>query len=319
MSSRPRSRPPAGGPTPAPSDVELRPPDARQGPGSIPGGLLEALAAPFARRASRQLAGDLRSPGVGLGTELARLRAYEAGDDVRHLDAAASARTGQPHVRLHIPERALTTWILLDLSPSMAFGTGQRLKADVAEGVALVLGRLGIRRAGGLGLIAFGAGRERVLPLHASRPALAALGRQLSEGVAVDGAHGPRALHDALNRFRVNAKRPGLLAIISDFRGQEDWAGPLRVLAARHVSIAVEIYDPRERELPDMGQFAVVDPETGERIVVDTSSSRVRERFAEIERRRREDVATSLRAARTQHMELSTDEDWLRALGRGLE
>ncbi len=92
-----------------------------------------------------------------LGTELAQLRPYEIGDDVRRIDPAATARTGQPHVRLHVPERALTTWIALDVSPSMAFGTARRLKADVAEGVALVFGRLGIRRAGSVGMVAFGA------------------------------------------------------------------------------------------------------------------------------------------------------------------
>ena len=86
------------------------------------------------------------------------------GDDVRHIDAAASARTGTPHVRLHVPERALTTWIVLDVSPSMAFGTARRLKADVAEGVALVFGRLGVRRAGSVGMVTFGAGPARVLP-----------------------------------------------------------------------------------------------------------------------------------------------------------
>src|SRR5256884_7215569 len=107
---------------------------------------------------TRMLPGDRRATGVGLGTELAQLRPYEFGDDVRHIDPAASARTGQTHVRMHVPERALTTWIVLDVSPSMAFGTARRLKADVAEGVALVFGRLGVRRAGSVGLVAFGAG-----------------------------------------------------------------------------------------------------------------------------------------------------------------
>jgi uncharacterized protein (DUF58 family) len=80
---------------------------------------------------------------------------------VRQIDAAATARTGEPHVRLHVPERTLTTWIVLDVSPSMAFGTAQRLKADVAEGVALVLGNLAVRRAGRVAMMTFGAGRPR--------------------------------------------------------------------------------------------------------------------------------------------------------------
>ncbi|MEA2250120.1 MAG: hypothetical protein QOG70_362, partial [Solirubrobacteraceae bacterium] len=130
------------------SPAALRPPAARQGPGRIPPDVVDALDLVVARRAAGALPGDRRAAGVGLGTELAQLRPYELGDDVRHIDAAASARTGTPHVRLHVPERALTTWIALDVSPSMAFGTARRLKADVAEGAALVFGRLGVRRAG---------------------------------------------------------------------------------------------------------------------------------------------------------------------------
>ena len=129
----------------------LEPPAARQGPGPLPQPLIDALDVAISRLVARTLPGDRRAAGVGVGTELAQLRPYEVGDDVRHIDPAATARTGQPHVRLHVPERALTTWIVLDVSPSMAFGTARRLKADVAEGVALVFGRLGVRRAGSVG------------------------------------------------------------------------------------------------------------------------------------------------------------------------
>ncbi len=135
----------------------LRPPDARQGPGPIPAPLLDALDVAINRLIARTLSGSRRASGVGLGTELAQLRLYEPGDDVRYIDAAASARTAALHVRVHVPERALTTWIVLDLSPSMAFGTARRLKADVAEGAALVFARLGLRRAGSVGVVAFGA------------------------------------------------------------------------------------------------------------------------------------------------------------------
>src|SRR5436305_6700771 len=136
----------------------LQPPAARQGPGPIAQPRIEALDVAVNRLVARRLPGDRRASGVGIGTELAQLRPYEVGDDVRHIDPAATARTRQPHVRVHVPERALTTWIVLDLSPSMAFGTAQRLKADVAEGVAIAFARLGIRRAGSVGVVAFGAG-----------------------------------------------------------------------------------------------------------------------------------------------------------------
>src|SRR5215218_6053475 len=114
----------------------LRPPVASQGPGPLPHGLIAGLDLVIARRAAGALPGDRRAAGLGAGTELAQLRPYEVGDDVRQIDAAATARTGVPHVRLHVPERTLTTWIVVDASPSMAFGTADRLKWDVAEGAA---------------------------------------------------------------------------------------------------------------------------------------------------------------------------------------
>jgi uncharacterized protein (DUF58 family) len=177
----------------------LEPPAARQGPGPLPQPLIEALDYALSRLVSRTLPGDRRASGVGVGTELAQLRPYEIGDDVRHIDPAATARTGQPHVRMHVPERALTTWIVLDVSSSMAFGTTLRLKADVAEGVALVLGRLAVRRAGSAGLVAFGASLPRVLPPRGAKPGLVALRRMLAEGVAPDGHHQADGMADALH------------------------------------------------------------------------------------------------------------------------
>jgi uncharacterized protein (DUF58 family) len=298
------------------SKALLKPPAARQGPGPVPQPLIEALDVAVNRLVARMLPGDRRAAGVGVGTELAQLRPYEPGDDVRHIDAAASARTGQAHVRLHVPERALTTWIVLDVSPSMAFGTARRLKADVAEGVALVFGRLGVRRAGSVGLVAFGAGEPRVLPPRGSKPGMVALRRTLAEGVATDGHHDTSALADALGRVARLARQPGLVVVLSDFRDQHAWERPVGALRMRHSVLAVEVVDPREAELPAVGHLALIDPETGERIEIDTSSRRVRRRFAELERERRELVARELRRLRVDHVELSTDEDWLAALGR---
>ena len=296
----------------------LLPPAARQGPGPLAPSLIEALDLAVNRLVTRTLPGDRRAAGVGVGTELAQLRPYETGDDVRHIDAAATARTGRPHVRLHVPERALTTWIVLDVSPSMAFGTARRLKADVAEGAALVFGRLAVRRAGSVALIAFGAGAPRVLPPRGSRPGMVALRRMLSEGVAPDGRQDPEALADALRRAGRLAPAPGLVVVISDFRDQHAWEGPLGSLRVRHSVLATEIGDPREAELPAVGHLALVDPETGARLEVNTSRGRVRERFAELERERREAIARELRRLRVYHTTLSTGEDWLVELGRQL-
>jgi uncharacterized protein (DUF58 family) len=300
------------------STATLQPPAARQGPGPIPQPLVEALDLAVSRLVARMLPGDRRAAGVGAGTELAQLRPYEIGDDVRHIDPAASARTGQPHVRLHVPERALTTWIVLDVSPSMAFGTAKRLKADVAEGVALVFGRLGVRRAGSVGLVAFGADHPRVLAPRGAKPGIVALRRMLAEGVAPDGQHDADGLAGALVRVERMARQPGLVVLISDFRDQHGWERPLGSLGIRHSVLAVEIVDPRELEVPAVGHLALVDPETGARIDVDTSRPRIRERFAELEHERRERLAKELRRLRVDHVALTTDQDWLPALGRHL-
>jgi uncharacterized protein (DUF58 family) len=300
------------------STTPLEPPAARQGPGPLAEPLLEEIDLAVTRLVSRMLPGDRRAAGVGAGMELAQLRPYQIGDDVRYIDPAATARTGQAHVRLHVPERALTTWIVLDVSPSMAFGTARRLKADVAEGVALVFGRLGVRRAGSVGLVAFGTALPRVLPPRGAKPGIVALRRALAEGVAPDGQHRSDGLADALLRVGRMARRPGLVVVISDFRDQQDWQRTLASVRVRHSVLAVEIVDPREAELPAVGHLALVDPETGERIHVDTSRRRVRDRFAELERRRRTEFAQELRRLRVDHVPLATDQDWLLALGRNL-
>ena len=301
----------------------LQPPAGRQGPGPMPGALLRALDLALVRRAGGMMPGDHLSPGAGAGTELVQLRPYQVGDDVRQLDPASTARTGIPHVRLQVPERALTTWLVLDVSPSMAFGTEQRLKADVAVGVAAAVARLATRRGGRAALLRAGAPEGRLLPPRGGRHAQVMIERALAEGVAPDAEHGQdRVVVGALARALVQAgrvaRRPGLVVVVSDFR-EEGWRGPLASLAARHSVIAVEVRDPREASLPKAGHLALVDPETGALVEVDSSRARVRERYAALEAERREEVAAGLRAARADHIVLDTGHDWLRELGRGLD
>lgn len=296
----------------------MRVPAARQGPGPMPARMVDALDTTIAHRASGALPGDRRAAGLGAGTELAQLRPYEAGDDVRHIDAAASARTGEPYVKLHVPERTLTTWLVVDVSPSMAFGTAHRLKSDVAEGVATVMARLAVRRAGRVALLTFGAGESRLLRPKASKPGVMAVRRALEDGVAPDGRSDPDALGLALNHIRKVAGQPGLVVVVSDFRDQEDWERPMGALAMRHSVVAVEIRDPREAKVPAVGRLALVDPESGRRVEVDTTRRAVRERFEAIEAARRDSVAAVLRGVRAEHVVLSTGEDWLLELGRRL-
>jgi uncharacterized protein (DUF58 family) len=291
-------------------------PAGRQGPGPLAARLVEALDLSFARRAGGPLPGEHQAPGVGAGTELAALRAYEPGDDVRRLDPSATARTGEPHVRLDVPERLVTTWVVLDVSPSMAFGTADRLKSDVAEGAVRVLGRLATRRGGRVGLIVCGGERELVLAPRSGRGATAALERAVRGRVVADGEACAGALEQALARLVRAARQPGLVAVVSDFRGQAGIARPLRALVARHSVAAVEVRDPREATLPAVGRLALVDPETGSRVEVDMRNPRLRERFAERERAEREEVRRELRRCGVDHLVLSTEGPWLRDLGR---
>jgi uncharacterized protein (DUF58 family) len=302
-------------------------PAGAQGPGALRGALVEALDLLLARRASGVLPGDRRASGLGEGTELAQIRPYQVGDDVRRLDAAASARTGVPHVRDHVPERALTTWVLLDVSASMAFGTGARLKSDVAAGVVEVVGRLAVRRAGRVALLTCGAPVEALLPPQGGRRALVALRRAVAAGVAPD-ATPPRddALAFALRRVMRLARGPGLVVVVSDFRegaagadAAPAWSRALGALATRHDVLAVEVTDPREAELPDAGQLVLVDPETGARMEVDTAAGELRRAFAGAELARRDELRATLRRARARHVALdAAEDDWLRALGKGL-
>jgi uncharacterized protein (DUF58 family) len=318
MAAPPRTPAPPGPPA-SPRVRPLRPPAGRQGPGPLPHGLIAALDLVIARRAAGVLPGDRRAAGLGAGTELAQLRPYEVGDDVRQLNPAATASTGVPHVRLQVPEHTLTTWLVLDASPSMAFGTAHRLKWDVAEGAALVLGRLAVRRAGRVALLTFGAGRPRLVPPRASKPGVVALRRALAEGCASDGRPDRHALADALRHAGKVATQPGLVVVISDFRDQDGWTRPLGALRARHSVMAIEVGDPREAAIPAVGRLSLVDPETGARLEVDTSSGRVRERFAALEGKRRAELTRELRRLEVEHVTLSTAGDWLGELGRRLQ
>ncbi len=292
-------------------------PAARQGPGSLPGDAVARVDVALTRRAGGVLPGEHRTSGVGVGTELAQLRPYEPGDDPRRLDPAASARTGVPHVRQHVPERALTTWLVLDVSASMAFGTGQRLKSDVAEGVAEVAALLAVRRGGRIAVVMAGSDRLRLLPPRGGRGAIAAVRRLTRDGVAPDGLPATAGLDQALGRVRRLARAPGLVIVASDLR-EDGWQRPLRALAQRHGAVAVEIHDPREAELPDAGHLVLVDPETGRQVQASTSSPALRRAYAAAEAERRAGVATAVRRAGADHVVLSTGDDWLRELARRL-
>ena len=238
---------------------------ARPGPGPLSSASLRALELSVGRRVDGLLAGDYRSAFAGIGSELWQVRAYEPGDDVRRMEWNVTARTGQPHVRVELAERVLVTWLVLDASASMAFGTGDRRKADIAEGVAIAVGYAATRRGNRLGTIAFGMEAVVERPRQGRRALLETL-RLLRELPA--GGNG--SLRSALELADRVATQRSLVIVVSDFRGPLDWRPPLLRLAGRHTVLAAEIRDPREQELADVGELRLVDPESGRQLRVDT-------------------------------------------------
>jgi uncharacterized protein (DUF58 family) len=282
---------------------------AQPGPGPLSAASLRALELAIARRVDGLLSGDYRSAFPGIGTELYQVRQYEPGDDVRRIEWNVTARTGRPHVRVELAERVLVTWLVLDASASMAFGTAERRKADVAEGVALAIGYAATRRGNRLGLVSFGVDEPRLRRPRQGRVAL--LDTLQALRVAPTGNE---SLGRALELVDRAAMQRALVVVVSDFRGPRDWRLPLLRVAGRHPTLAIEVRDPREQELADVGELRLVDPETGRQLRVDTRDRKLRERFATAAADERRSLVTMLAAAGVRHVALSTEGDWLRPL-----
>jgi uncharacterized protein (DUF58 family) len=292
-------------------------PKERPGPGPTPVALLRALDLTIGRRIHGVLPGEFRAHDLGGGLELAQIRPYQPGDDVRRIDWNVTARTTVPHVRVHVPERALTSWLLLDVSPSMTFGTALRRKADVAEGVALAIGHLATQRGNRLGIVTFGDGVDRRVPPRVGRDGLLAtllVARDVPGAPAELASTAPDSLGRSLHFVAATARRGGLVVIVSDFRGPREWYRPLAALAARHEVVAIEIDDPRETDLPDVGELTLIDAETGREVRVDTSSAALRTLFTEAATAERAEIAREFRRLAVGHIVLSTASDWLSSL-----
>lgn len=289
--------------------------EARPGPGPTPAVLLRALDITIGRRIHGLIPGDFRAHELGGGLELAQVRPYQPGDDVRRIDWHATARTTIPHVRVHVPERALTTWLLLDVSPSMTFGTALRRKADVAEGVAIAIGHLATQRGNRLGVVTFGGPDDRRRSPTGGRNGL--LSALLIARDHIDLERSPEASRSpaaALRFVAGAARRGGLVVVVSDFRGPREWLRPMAAVATRHQVLAIEIDDPREGDLPDVGELTLVDAETGREVRVDTTSRLLRDRFAAAAADERRSLAREFRRLGVAHVTLSTATSWLDSL-----
>ena len=261
----------------------------------------------LSRRIDGLLHGDHTGRLVGLGTEPGEARPYAPGDDPRRIDWNVTARTRAPHVRDTAAEHVLITWLVVDLTASLDFGTARCTKRQLVETAAGALAVLASRGGNQVGAVLLTSEGVVVIEPRAGHLHLMVLFHKLLSSPRADGA-GPD-LGAALGRLARPHIRPGLVVLVSDFPPAGTWHPALRLVAARHETLAVEVLDPRELELPDVGLLTVVDAETGEERDVATGDSGLRRRYAALARERREASATTLRGAGVDHLVLRTDRD----------
>ena len=289
---------------PAPANV---PPGSRH---TRPDEVLRRLDLAVAHKLDGLLHGEYQGLVPGHGSELGETRDYQAGDDVRRIDWNVTARFQSPYVRDTIADRELETWAVVDVGPSMDFGTAYCEKRDLAAAAAAAVGFLTSRTGNRFGAVLASPEGPVVLPARGGRSHLMATLHRVVDTPRLEGGQVDLGL--ALDRLGASARRRGLVAVVSDLLTDPDeWAPALRRTAARHETIAIEVIDPRELELPDVGTLALVDPETGRLREVNTRSAKLRARYADAARAQREAHAVAVRRAGADHLVLRTDRDWL--------
>jgi len=267
------------------------------------------------RRLDGRLQGDFRTVFRGTGVDVADLREYQVGDDLRHIDWNVTARTDTPHVREYVEDREVTAWLLLDTSASMDFGPVERHKHVVLTEVAATVAQLLSRSGNRVGAVFFDARvRETIPPASGRNQVLRILARLLRPAEAVPT--GSTDLGVALRAALGILRRRSLIVIVSDFIGAPGWQNLLGQLARRHEVVAVQVVDRREFELPAAGMIYVEDAETGEVIFVDTDDAGFRQRLAALADERQAELAADLRSAGLTLYTVATDEDLVRALFR---
>jgi uncharacterized protein (DUF58 family) len=275
---------------------------------------LRALELTVARRLDGLLQGNHLGLVPGPGTEPGEARTYQPGDDVRRMDWAVTARTTVPHIRETVADRELETWLAVDLSASLDFGTADCDKRELAVAACAAMAHL--TRGGGnrVGAVVSTGAEVLRVPARGGLPHARGMIRRIAQlPRAAEGVRGDLA--GTLELLRRPPRRRGLVVVISDFLGPRsgdvfDWERPMRGLSTRHDLIAIEVLDPRDLELPDMGAVVLADPETGRRKEVVTTPL-LRREFAAAAAAHREDVAAALRACGAAHLTLRTDSDWV--------
>jgi uncharacterized protein (DUF58 family) len=270
------------------------------------------------RRLDGLLQGDYRTLLRGTGIDLTDLREYQHHDDVRHIDWNVTARLQVPHVRVFTEDREMTAWFLLDLSPSVDFGSGAKRKQSVSSGFVAVLARLLTRHGNRVGAILYGSGVDRIIPAGSGRRHVLQLMHAMAQRPAsID--QGVTRLADLLSSASNMVRRRSTVFVVSDFISEPGWEKPLALLAQKHEVVAVRLFDPLETHLPDLGLITMRDAESGEQLLVDTSNAKFRQRFAQIAAQRETVLRQTLARAGVDTLELSTDDDLVQSILRFTE
>ena len=268
--------------------------------------ILQRLEWTVIRRLDGLLQGDYRTLFRGFGLDLADLREYQYGDDVRHIDWNVTARLDTPYVREYHEDRDLSCWFLLDLSGSVRFGS-QVEKTSVSAEFVTILARLLTRHGNRVGALFYGNDVEGFIPARSGRrQVLHILHRMIAPEAQRGRETDLRELLDAAGRF---ITRRSLVFIVSDFISAPGWQKPLAQLARRHEVVAVRVHDALEAELPDLGLVVMQDAETGEQLFVDTHDRGFRKRFREAASQREATLREGLAAAGVDALELATGDD----------
>ncbi|MEN3292965.1 MAG: hypothetical protein V7642_2218 [Burkholderiales bacterium] len=283
-----------------------------------PDAILRRLEWTVIRRLDGLLHGDYRTLFRGFGVDLADLREYQYHDDVRHIDWNVTARHQTPYVRVYNEERDTTAWFLLDMSPSVDFGSQNVKKRAVSADFVTILARILTRHGNRVGALFYGGtGGEvdTVIPARTGRrQVLHILHKMLARPELPQSA--PTSLQDLLQTAIQLMPRRSVVFVVSDFISLPGWEKPLAMLSQRHEVVAVRLYDPLEHELPDLGLLVVQDAETGEQLFVDTHDRTFRTRFAAAAARREDALRAAFGQAGVDALELSTDDELIDAILR---
>ena len=280
-----------------------------------PDALLRRLEWTVIRRLDGLLQGDYRTLFRGFGLDLADIREYQYHDDVRHIDWNVTARLATPYVREYNEDREVTAWFLLDLSPSVDFGSADVRKRAVLADFVTVLARLLTKHGNRVGALFYGDGVEEMIPARSGRRHVLHILHALLTRPPLKRSAATNLREFLETAFAVMPRR-SLVFVISDFISTPGWGKPLAQLARRHEILAVRLYDPLEMEMPDLGMLTIEDAETGEQLFVDTHDKGFRRRFAEAAERRERELRYSLRDAGVDALELCTDDDLVDAIMR---